>query len=558
MPESSSGAAEKSAGSIADTRPAGLRKINPEIFWLIVIFLLAVILRTIAAFSRGMIQFDETTYTRMAQNLLAGHSSLDITGTTATHFSFLYPFMTAAFSVFGHNYVAAGYAVSVLFGSLIVLPTYLFGKVMWNRRVATAAAALVAVMPIMVDKGSIVDGSSVFAFWLMSAMFFGYRMQFTKRCMCGMLAGTSLGLAYLDDPSALYYLVVLFTLLVIVGYRQELANYANKAATHFVLMFLVFAIPSIAYMTYENSSFTINDRPNDQIYASVQGVSPGTAEHDRVIMGLDSNGDLNMWSLQQGPGLIETMVKEPVAFIKAVLRNDYNFYIRNVNGIVPVWLLPLIGLGLFKLVWTRREALKYGYFAIVTAPLLILPVAWTDNRFVLPYVGIAMLLVARGWVYLEAWAADTIKALAGWSEISDKGRERMRRVVAALVLAPLAALSMWTVFRTDYPLEFRRAGEWLAANGGEDARIMSRESSSSWYSGGTQVVLPYASVDEVIDYGRRNNAEYLVVQRQMIEKLRPELVSLLDPSQAGLALTPVYHDGAAGSDSETIIYRIAR
>ena len=74
MPESKTGASEKPAGSIADVEPTGLRKINPEIFWLVTLFLLAAALRTIAAFSRGMIQFDETTYARMAQNLLAGHA----------------------------------------------------------------------------------------------------------------------------------------------------------------------------------------------------------------------------------------------------------------------------------------------------------------------------------------------------------------------------------------------------------------------------------------------------------------------------------------------------
>lgn len=562
MPDSNSGAAGEPVRNVADSGPKGLEKINPEIFWLIVIFFLALSLRTVAAFSRGMIQFDETTYARMAQNLLAGHSSLDITGTTATHFSFLYPFMTAAFSVFSHNYVSAGYAVSVLFGSLIILPTYLFGKVMWNRRVATAAAALVAVLPILVDKSSLVDGSSVFAFWLMSAMFFGYRMQFTKRCLCGMLSGISLGLAYLDGPSALYYLVVLFTLLVIVGLRQELANYANKAAVHFLLLFMVFAIPNVIYMTYENSGFTINDRPNDQIYAAVNDLAPGSVERDRVEMAIGPDGNLNQTSLQQGPGLIVTLVQKPVAFIKAAARNDYNFYFRNVNGIVPVWLLPLVGLGLFKLVWTRREALKYGYFALVTAPLLIIPVAWSDTRFVLPYVGIGMLFVARGWVYMEDWSVETIKGVAGISEIGKNGRNWIRRGLAALVLAPLAALSMWTVFHTDYPLEFRRAGEWLAANGDGDgdggARIMSREASTSWYSGGTLVVLPYATVDQVIDYGRRNNADYLVVQRQMVDRLRPELTDLMDPATAGPSLQPVYHDGAPGSDSETIVYRIVR
>jgi len=554
MPENSSGGV--GAGKAAKMGTVdGRKKINPEIFWLVVIFLLAVSLRTIAVLMRDMIQFDETTYARMAENLVLGNHPLDITGTSATNFSILYPFVTAAFAVLGHNYVAAGYTVSVLFGSLIILPTYMFGKVMWNRRVATAAAALVAVLPVMVDKGSIIDGQNLFAFWLLCALFFGYRMQFTKRCMCGRLSGTCLGIAYLCDPSALYYLVTLFVMLVIVGLRQELANYANKAAVHFVLLFLLFAIPNVAFMTWENSSFTLGERPTGQIYASVHNLKMGDVE--REMMGLDAGGELKLTRLQQGPGIFATLVQDPVGFAWAALRNDYNFYFRGVQGLVPVWLLPLIGVGMFKFAWTRREALKYGYFAVVMAPLLILPVAWGDVRFALPYMGIVMLLVARGWVYLEEWTAATVDEIAGWKEASENRKARVKQVLAVIVLVPLAALSIWNVSRAGYPVEFRQAGEWLKENGGEGSRIMSRESSTAWYAGGTMVIIPYASVEETLDYGRRHDADFLVVQRQVVENLRPELAPLMDPSQAGPSLDAVYHQGTGGG-SEIIIYRLER
>ena len=142
--------------------------------------------------------------------------------------STLFPYTTLFRSVITRDTVSAGYAVSILFSSLLILPTFMFGKVMWNRRVAIAAAALVAVMPVLIAAGSTIDSHNVFAFWLFCALFFGYRMQFTKRCLCGMLAGTCLGLAFLSDPSALFYLVILLVMLVVVGIRQEVASYANK------------------------------------------------------------------------------------------------------------------------------------------------------------------------------------------------------------------------------------------------------------------------------------------------------------------------------------------
>lgn len=530
------------------------KKINPEIFWLVAIFLFAAALRIAASLSRGMVQFDETSFTRIAENLLHVQKPLDITGTSISFYSILYP-LTMDSLKFSSSFVTPGYIVSILFSSLIILPTYLLGKLMWNQRVALAAALLVATLPVMVDVGSIVDGTSMFAFWLMCAILFGYRMQFTMRCKCGMLAGTSLGVAYLINPSALYYLVVLFVLMIVVGLRQELTGIANKTAAQFLALFLLIAVPYVVYMSWENSSFTVDGRAHDKLYASIHSLEPGTENSDRAMMSLDANGDIKLGELQVGPGPILTLVQEPVGFIKAMLRNDYNFYVRGIQNILPFWLLLLMGFGMFKEIWTRGEALRYGYLALVMAPLLVLPVSSEDLRFVVPYMGLIMLPVARGWVFMEDWSAGTIKVITGREEISQKGKTWIKLALAGFVLVPLVAISLWSVSRTEYPVELRQAGEWLADNGGKDSRIMSRESSTPWYADGTMVMLPYASADEVIDYGQRNDVDFLVLQRRIVQRLRPELESLMDPAQAGPELTPVYHQGT-GTDSEVIIYQI--
>ncbi len=532
----------------------GPKRINPEIFWLLAVFVLAVVMRTLAASTREMIQFDGASYARMAQNLLTGHAPMDITGSSATHLSILYPVVTASFSVMIRNFVTAGYVVSILFSSLLILPVYLFGKVMWSNRVGMAAAALVAVLPFLVDMGSQIDGQNLFGFWVLCAMFFGYRMQFTKRCMCGMIAGTCLGIAYLDDPTALYYLVTLFILLVIIGFRQEVSNYANKAAAHFVLLFLLFAIPNVIFMTWQNSSLTLNDRPMDQLYAVVHNLQPGTIAWEEQVMGLDRAGDIRLNGLEQGPGLSGTLVSDPLGVLKASVRQDYDFYVRHAQVLIPLWLIPLFGLGLHKTVWTRREALKYCYFALLLVPLLTLPLKWTDVRFMLPYMGIFMLWVGRGWMNLEGWAISSMGELFhSWKAPS---RQRVVQVlVAVLVLAPVAGYSIWHVAHADYPVEYRQAGEWLKDHGGDGGKVMSREDSTAYYAGADLVPMPYAAEQEIIDYGRRNGVDFLVISQPIVNSLRPQLAGLLAPRRAAYpGLTLVYSSGM-GTDRETLIYQ---
>jgi hypothetical protein len=552
------------AGSTAGTvEDGGGKRKNPEIFWLAFLILLAIVIRVIAVLARDMVQFDEVSYARMADNLLMGVLPWDITGLSTTHYSILYPFITASFAVVTRDTVSAGHAVSILFSSLLILPTYMFGKVMWNRRVATAAAALVAVLPLLVDAGSTVDACNVFAFWLFCGLFFGYRMQFTKRCMCGALAGTCLGLAFLSDPTALVYMVVLLALLVIIGIRQEVASYANKAAAQFVLFFFIFAIPGIVWMTWQSDGFTISDRPVEAVYATVNGLTPGTIEYEQEVMSLDEQGELRAVAIREGDGFFASLVHHPGSTLWGAARSAYHDFFRGVNGIVPVWLLPLIGLGMFKVVWTRREGLKYAYFALVLSPLLVLPAMWDDRRYLLAYTGVALLLVARGWMNFEDWGMGTVEEIGNIRELSAGGRRKVQVAIAALVIIPLAALSLWNAFRADYPVQYKQAGEWLEQRAGErgeqgeeeDLRVMSREASTAFYAGGDLVEMPYASLDETIGYGRDHEVDYMVVSRRLVESLRPQLAPLMEREGDMDGLEEVYRSGE-GTEAEVVIYRL--
>ncbi len=540
--------AEREAASSA---PSPGRKVNPELLWLGAVFLLAVVMRTIAALTRDMIQADEASYLRMAENLLLGKAPLEITGTSATQFSILYPFVIASLTVVFKNYVFTGYLVSVLFGSLLVLPVYMLGKNMWNQRVATAAAALTAVLPVLVDAGSSIDAANIYAFWLLCAVFFGYRMQFTKRCMCGMLAGTCLGLAFLSGPGALYYLVVLAVMLVVIGLRQEVANYANKAVAHFLLMFLLFAVPGVIFTSYMNGGFSLSGKPATPVYAAVNGFREGTLDWEREAYGLDADGQLNLERIQQGDGYLASLWHRPGDTLAATARSAWHEYFRGIQSLVPVWLLPLVGLGMFAVVWTRREALKYGYLAVVAAPMLVLPVTSSNVYFFLPYAGMVMLPAARGWLKLEEWLLGTADEIAGYGGISARWKGVLKVGLALLMLLPLAGFAFWTVTRVQYHPEYRRAGERLADSGGDGARVMSAETATAYYAGSELVPAPYAEPDRVLDYARDKDVDFLVVSRRMVSEKRPLLAPLLgDGEDYGLEVA--YEDGEQG----LVVYRL--
>lgn len=370
-----------------------------------------------------------------------------------------------------------------------------------------------------------------------------------------MLSGTCLGIAYLVDTSALYFVIVLFVMLVIIGLRQELAGYAAKAAIQFLVTFLVFAIPNIAWMTYANDSLTILNRPSDTLQMELEGIEPGTVDYEESVYGLNAEGEVKLYELQEDDGFFATAVSRPWDLLKAMGRGAYDLYLRDAQSLFPIWLIPMFGLGLFSAVWTRREALKFGFFLVMLLPALAMPVIWSNNTFVLPFMVILMVVTGKGWAYLEQWSSDTMDELAGWRKADESHKRAVVRVFAVVILLPVAALSLWTVSRVDHNTGFRDAGEWISENGGDDDRIMSRESLSAWYAEGTQVLLPYGTLGEIVEYGRDRDAGYLIVSRYLVDELRPDLQPLLEAEEDPAGLEAVYTSGE-GTDDEVVVYRL--
>ena len=168
---------------------------------LLLLILAALVIRIAASMARPLIMLDETAYASIAENLAKGLGPVEITGQTSTYFSPLYPIIMASLGLILRDYVVAGYAVSVLIGSLMLIPVYLLGREMVSVRVGLLAAALLAFLPLAVDLGSTLYSESVYVFFLLMAIFFGWNLLNQQRYKCGVYTGVSLGFAYLATPS---------------------------------------------------------------------------------------------------------------------------------------------------------------------------------------------------------------------------------------------------------------------------------------------------------------------------------------------------------------------
>ena len=547
------------AGTNGDGNTGANNAVKPRLksgHILALLILAALAIRVLAALTRPMIQLDETAYVRMAENLAAGNSPLDISGLTATHFSPLLPLLIAGVAFIVRNYILAAYIVVTVFGSLILLPTYLLGKELVNRKVGLMAAALMAVTPLFVDYSSRIYSESVYIFFLLLAIVFGRHMIMGCRIPCGTLAGASLGMAYLANPSAVFYLVALVSLAVVVGFVRGIGRRMARSLVFFLVFFLLYATPYVLFLHAETGMWTYSGKSAGNIYASTHSLRVNTMAWEKDLMSLsDDNQEVRALTVNdQDPATF--VLEKPLQAARILARQSQIFYAEELPRVFPLWLLPLLGLGLFARGWSRRRLAAIGYLLLMMAPALLILTMYVHSRFFMPFVPLAMIWAAEGWGRLEVWGAETIPMV-----FSRRLQPRLEKwapwVIGAVVLLPLLAYAGATVLKQNYPLGYRDAGRRIKQEAGEGKMVMSREFSAAYYSGGTAVMLPYADYGRTTEYARAKGIDFLVIGRQELADWRPGLACLADEGFSHPEWRLI-DSTRPGTDQETLIFKLEK
>ena len=528
-----------------------------ETWILLLIMAAALAVRVLAALSRSMIQLDETAHVRMAENLAEGLRPLDIAGLSATHFSPLFPLVTSGLGKLTGDFVISAYAVVIIFGTLLLVPAYLLARDLAGGRAGLMTAALVGAMPLFVDYSSRLYSESVYVFFLLLALAAGYRMlRDGSRYAWATLAGFSLGLAYLANPSAVFYLVALAALIVAAAVvrRRAWRPVAGRAAL-FGALFIICAAPYLIFLHSEQGRWTYSGKAPGNIHAAEKDLRHGTLDWEKEMLALDNDsGETKIMTLKDEADPLRALVTQPLQGVKIFARQSYIFYSEELARVFPLWLLPLLGLGLFAAAWDRTRAAGAGYLLLMMAPALFILTMYAHSRFFMPFVPLAAIWTAQGWISFEEWSRGTV--LVCLPEARRRQAARLAPwLVGAAMMLPLLVLSAATVLKPGYPTHYRDAGELLLKEAGRGQRIMSREYSAAYYAGGTAVQLPYAGYNEITAYAKGNEVDFLVIGRQAIFDWRPQLAALLEDDAAH----PEWQQVAViseGTDRETLIFRL--
>jgi len=488
---------------------------------------LGFVFRAMAAiFFTGPIDLEGAEYARIAQNLVWGNGYAGIAEQgTQLFFPPLFPFAIAGVSLLTGDAEIAGRFISVVMGTLIVLPIYSMASKMYDRRTATIAAALVGFHPYLIYMSTTVYCEMTYLALLLTAMCLAFATVEKPTWQYFSFAGAVYGLAYLVRPDAAACMlmsatVISFTTLLKKG-RGALSTCARVGLM--IGAFIVIAAPYVIWLSASIGHLRIEGKSPLNI-ATERRVQLGENLFD-ASFGVDSLG--NERGIWNQPNLVTIQnrslgFKEVGEYIllktKSVAKNASDAIANSFPfGSPPLFAFAVIGL--FMRPWSLSLATyQLQIFGVITLMVLTTYFTYsTDVRFYVLLIPFYCIWGSVGLQRIVSWGSGTVSAM---------GLPRRYRFGVNLVVwtAGLSVLLVTSVgfaktrlanARADRPIKI--AGEWLQVTTAGPVRILDTATNISFHAKATHFWMPYCDEATAIRYLESKRVNVVVIRKSYAE-----------------------------------------
>ncbi len=353
-------------------------------------------------------------------------------------------------------------------------------------------------------------------------------------------AGGSFGLAYLARPEGVTYIAWFIGILLLASLarRRPLRLFSLApgllAAAVATAAFLVTASPYIIYLHNHTGQWMLSGKVEITIQIGTAILANDYAQYDRVVSSLDDKGEIIWFSKQRfGPGLLQTIAADPAYYLWRIRRNAYLAARALLNAYyLPIWLLALIVYGWFARPWDRARFGREAFLFLGPAPLLSFTLFHIEDRFLAPMLLFAALWSGHGLALLMEWVEKTYEQVSMRIVSGERARFLALAIptVAVLLLSAFTTSGLVQRGMSSFNFGEKNAGLWLrdySVPGG----VMSRNGAIPLYADRDWSPFPHAPLDQVLDYGRKRGARFLVIDSWEVETLRPFLSALAHPDE---------------------------
>ncbi len=486
----------KGYSSFPDTRVefAGLKQASGILrfkTWhiILMIFFVALALRTPLLLYPEVVHNDSTEYIRHAREILNGNW----TGGIASP---VFPGFISFAALFTKNFEVAGILVSVMFGALLVLPVFYLGKAIFNEKIGILSALLAAVHPFLyVYSGSILTESTYF-FLLTTSVYVGWEAFRKGRIRNIFLFGLFSALAYLVRPEGigLVFIFILWGLLIQPPVPKRSFTKRVGMVLLAVFCFLVFASPYLIQLRKETGTWGISKKASLTIKAF--------SEEERDVPVRLGRQELRI--------TLDSFIRNPLPFLGKVGVGFWESFYRFQQAYHPL-LFILAVFGWIGVLRHRAGSDLKGNLYIFTHHIfffgLVFPFFWVQRRYVSQMVAMSLPWAAFGCLEMKDWVG---KWLA-----KEPIAKRVSLVAFLILLSGMFIQGGVKHFNPHQRLIRKQAGLWMKANLPCGGKIMSRLPHEAFYAELEWSGIPEGSYEEILRAARSKGVQYLVVDEDI-------------------------------------------
>ena len=483
--------------------------------------LLSLLIRIILLTDQPLPQ-DGTFYALLGKQLITGHF---VQGLSA-YWPPLYPGLIGVFSLAFHDLEVAGRMVSVVSGSLLVIPVYFLSLTLYEKKTAIWAVLLVVTCPSLILISTEVLVESTYTLFFITAIYLGLG-ALEGRHGRYFQAGLAFGACYLLKPEAIAYAGMMLVLIYVARpFKKIPFPQLTLKALGFVLGFTLLAAPYLLYVHQTSHRWIISEK------------LAHLSQHDGLAYSWRKLDDSKQGTLADKlwGGRDDIFESSKKGFNVTLGYRD--FFKSMAHGLVPVTtitvkllpklLLAFLLLGLVSRRWSREHASKELFILLFIISTLLGYAFIPLYRYLVPLLPLLLCWVAKGIVEFEERFGKAVRTFWKSEFVTSNVRWAARAVVIAILLVttlpPLFA--QYRNSESGIYLGQKRVGTWIRENSATPHLIMSTHNWPTFYAGGTHLFTPSEPYAVIIEYAKRKKVDFLVVEERAIATT-PDLGFLL-------------------------------
>lgn len=469
----------------------------------------------------GVINGDGVYYTILGERFVSGDFGAGI----SAYWSPLYSILTGISSLLFHDREFSGRFISLVAGSLLVIPSYLLIREFYGRISAYFGACLLVVHPFLIKSSGWVMTESLYTLIFTSCVLSGWFALLNGKTRTFFITGLLFGAAFLTKPEAIGYLGLMVILTLGTGLFSRGSNFRPYAFSSIILLlgFAVFFLPYFLYLHHKTGQWTVSQKITVNLPA---------ADYEGELSELTQNGQMTMkdriwgddYETEYHPSVMPIPTPSKLLDLSRLKSDIYILGSKALTllkkqlrdyfpSILPYPFLLVALVGFFVRPWSRIRAAKEIYlFSFVISTLIGYAASTVELRYLFPLIPILIAWVANGIVEFSEWVLKSVIELYTPTKII---RPIFVQIFTLLFLiASLVPLSR-IVFAGDeienVPFEEKRAGLWIKDH--SDAAtplVMSSNITAAFYAEAKHLYLPNEELSTILEYAMLKRADYLV------------------------------------------------